>query len=73
MYTIGCDLFHFLYAEPTLILKRPQDMKVSRGGDVRLECGVKADATTPVTTTWMRDKKTVTLGWRCVGLFNFKT
>ncbi|XP_051913912.1 neurofascin isoform X2 [Hippocampus zosterae] len=50
--------------EPTLILKRPQDMKVSRGGDVRLECGVKADATTPVTTTWMRDKKTVTLGWR---------
>ncbi|XP_054631117.1 neurofascin isoform X4 [Dunckerocampus dactyliophorus] len=50
--------------EPTLIVKRPQDMKVIRGSDVRLECGVKADITTPITTTWMKDKTTVTLGWR---------
>ncbi|XP_071333017.1 neurofascin [Trachinotus anak] len=50
--------------EPTLIVTRPQSMKVIRGSDVRFECGVKADVTTPVTTTWMKDKKQLTLGWR---------
>uniref|UniRef100_A0A8C2ZV88 Neural cell adhesion molecule L1 n=1 Tax=Cyclopterus lumpus TaxID=8103 RepID=A0A8C2ZV88_CYCLU len=50
--------------EPTLIVTRPQSMKVIRGSDVRFECVVKADATTPVTTTWMKGKKHVTLGWR---------
>uniref|UniRef100_A0AAQ4RM67 Neurofascin n=1 Tax=Gasterosteus aculeatus aculeatus TaxID=481459 RepID=A0AAQ4RM67_GASAC len=50
--------------EPTLIVTRPQSMKVIRGSDVRFECGVKTDVTTPVTTTWMKDKKHVTLGWR---------
>ena len=39
-------------------------MKVMRGSDVRLECGVTADATTPVTTTWIKNKKEVSLGWR---------
>uniref|UniRef100_G3NH03 Neural cell adhesion molecule L1 n=1 Tax=Gasterosteus aculeatus aculeatus TaxID=481459 RepID=G3NH03_GASAC len=43
--------------EPTLIVTRPQSMKVIRGSDVRFECGVKTDVTTPVTTTWMKDKK----------------
>uniref|UniRef100_A0A8D3A556 Neurofascin-like n=1 Tax=Scophthalmus maximus TaxID=52904 RepID=A0A8D3A556_SCOMX len=43
--------------EPTLIVTRPQSMKVIRGSDVRFECGVKADVSTPVTTTWMKDKK----------------
>ncbi|XP_061703153.1 neurofascin isoform X2 [Syngnathoides biaculeatus] len=50
--------------EPTLITKRPQDTKVIRGSDVRLECGVKADVTTPVTTDWLKDKKPLTLGRR---------
>ncbi|KAM6924468.1 neurofascin-like [Xenentodon cancila] len=50
--------------EPIVIVTRPQSMKVIRGRDVRLECGVKADATTPVTTTWMKNKKLVTLSWR---------
>uniref|UniRef100_A0A3B4VEW3 Neural cell adhesion molecule L1 n=1 Tax=Seriola dumerili TaxID=41447 RepID=A0A3B4VEW3_SERDU len=50
--------------EPTLIVTKPQSMKVIRGTDVRFECGVKADVTTPVTTTWMKDKKQLTLGWR---------
>ncbi|XP_041802726.1 neurofascin-like [Chelmon rostratus] len=50
--------------EPTLIVTRPQSMKVIRGTDVRFECGVKADPTTPVTTTWMKGNKLVTLGWR---------
>ncbi|XP_037832925.1 neurofascin isoform X3 [Kryptolebias marmoratus] len=50
--------------EPIIIVTRPQSMKVMRGSDVRLECGVKADATTPVTTSWMKNKKQVTLNWR---------
>uniref|UniRef100_A0A8D3BZG8 Neurofascin-like n=1 Tax=Scophthalmus maximus TaxID=52904 RepID=A0A8D3BZG8_SCOMX len=50
--------------EPTLIVTRPQSMKVIRGSDVRFECGVKADVSTPVTTTWMKDKKLLSLGWR---------
>uniref|UniRef100_A0A672J3U8 Neurofascin n=1 Tax=Salarias fasciatus TaxID=181472 RepID=A0A672J3U8_SALFA len=50
--------------EPTLIVTRPQNMKVMRGTDVRFECGVKADATTPVTTTWIKNKRPVSLGWR---------
>uniref|UniRef100_A0A3Q1J5G3 Neural cell adhesion molecule L1 n=1 Tax=Anabas testudineus TaxID=64144 RepID=A0A3Q1J5G3_ANATE len=50
--------------EPMLIVTRPQSMKVIRGSDVRFECGAKADVTTPVTTTWMKDKNQVTLGWR---------
>ncbi|MEQ2257967.1 hypothetical protein XENORESO_020563 [Xenotaenia resolanae] len=50
--------------EPIIIVTRPQSMKVMRGSDVRLECGVKADITTPVTTTWMKNKKQVALSWR---------
>lgn len=57
---------HPFLSEPTLIVTKPQSMKVIRGNDVRFECGVKADVTTPVTTTWMKDKKTVTVGWRYV-------
>uniref|UniRef100_A0A668UP33 Neural cell adhesion molecule L1 n=1 Tax=Oreochromis aureus TaxID=47969 RepID=A0A668UP33_OREAU len=50
--------------EPILIVTRPQSMKVMRASDVRLECGVKADVTTPITTTWLKNKKHLTLGWR---------
>lgn len=42
------------------------DMKVIRGTDVRFECAVKTDATTLVTTTWMKGTKPVTLGWRWI-------
>lgn len=41
-------------------------MKVIRGTDVRFECGVKADPTTPVTTTWLKNKNEVSMGWRYV-------
>uniref|UniRef100_A0A3Q1BM18 Neural cell adhesion molecule L1 n=1 Tax=Amphiprion ocellaris TaxID=80972 RepID=A0A3Q1BM18_AMPOC len=43
--------------EPIIIVTKPQSMKVMRGTDVRLECGVKADITTPVTTNWLKNKK----------------
>uniref|UniRef100_A0A8C8A588 Neurofascin n=1 Tax=Oryzias sinensis TaxID=183150 RepID=A0A8C8A588_9TELE len=50
--------------EPIVIVTKPQSMKVIRGSDVRLECAVKADATTPFTTSWIKNKKQVTFGWR---------
>ncbi|XP_061591464.1 neurofascin isoform X1 [Cololabis saira] len=50
--------------EPIVIVTRPQSMKVMRGRDVRLDCGVTADSTTPVTTTWMKNKKQVSFSWR---------
>ncbi|XP_033825566.1 neurofascin-like [Periophthalmus magnuspinnatus] len=50
--------------EPTVIVTKPQNTKVIRGTDVRLECVVKSDSTASVTTTWMKDKRYVTLGWR---------
>ncbi|XP_043976684.1 neurofascin isoform X2 [Gambusia affinis] len=50
--------------EPIIIVTKPQSMKVLRGSDVRLECGVKADITTSITTTWMKNKKEAALSWR---------
>ncbi|XP_054902290.1 neurofascin isoform X3 [Poeciliopsis prolifica] len=50
--------------EPIIIVTKPQSMKVLRGSDVRLECAVKADITTPITTTWMKNKKQAALSWR---------
>ncbi|XP_029689002.1 neurofascin isoform X2 [Takifugu rubripes] len=55
---------HIEVKEPTVIVTRPTDIKVIRGTDVRFECAVKTDATTPVTTTWLKGIKPVTLGWR---------
>lgn len=60
------DLRHFFLSEPTLIVAKPKSMKVIHGSDVRFECGVKADATATVTTTWMKGNRPLTLGWRCI-------
>ncbi|KAK7915797.1 hypothetical protein WMY93_011558 [Mugilogobius chulae] len=49
--------------EPTVIVSKPQNMKVLRGTEVRFECVVKADAA-GVTISWMKDKRYITLGWR---------
>uniref|UniRef100_A0A8C6VX62 Neural cell adhesion molecule L1 n=1 Tax=Nothobranchius furzeri TaxID=105023 RepID=A0A8C6VX62_NOTFU len=54
--------------EAITIVTRPQSMKVMRGSDVRLECGVKADITTPLTTTWVKNRKDVTFTWRLSNL-----
>uniref|UniRef100_A0A3B3V5D4 Neurofascin n=1 Tax=Poecilia latipinna TaxID=48699 RepID=A0A3B3V5D4_9TELE len=47
--------------EPIIIVTKPRSMKVLRGSDVRLECGVKADITTPIKTTWMKNKNQAAL------------
>ncbi|KAG7254303.1 hypothetical protein CRUP_038867, partial [Coryphaenoides rupestris] len=50
--------------EPTLFVSKPQNLKVIRGSDVTFECAVKSDLSTPVTTTWLKNKKPLTLNWR---------
>lgn len=65
MRSLFNDRWHFFLSEPTLIVTKPKSMKVIRGTDMRFECGVKADATVTVTTTWMKGNRPLTLGWRC--------
>uniref|UniRef100_A0A6Q2Y7K2 Neural cell adhesion molecule L1 n=1 Tax=Esox lucius TaxID=8010 RepID=A0A6Q2Y7K2_ESOLU len=43
--------------EETKILKRPDNMKVVRGTDVRFECKAKHDPTVSITTTWLKNKQ----------------
>ncbi|KAM9786232.1 neurofascin [Neosynchiropus ocellatus] len=50
--------------EPIVLVTKPQSVKVIRGSDVRLECASTSDISVPVTTTWMKDKRRITLGWR---------
>lgn len=69
LFKCKSTLFYLLFfSEPILIVTRPANMKVIRGTDVRFECGVKADVTTSLTTLWMKGKKAVPLGWRCIVL-----
>uniref|UniRef100_A0A8C7N721 Neurofascin n=1 Tax=Oncorhynchus kisutch TaxID=8019 RepID=A0A8C7N721_ONCKI len=50
--------------ESTKILKWPDNMRVLRGTDVRLECKAEHDPTVTVTTTWMKNKQFLIIGWR---------
>uniref|UniRef100_A0A3B5M261 Neural cell adhesion molecule L1 n=1 Tax=Xiphophorus couchianus TaxID=32473 RepID=A0A3B5M261_9TELE len=52
--------------EPIIIVTKPQSMKVLRGSDVRLECGVKPDTAASITTAWMKNKKQAALSWSCL-------
>eukprot|EP00063_Salmo_salar_P017009 XP_013991844.1 PREDICTED: neurofascin-like isoform X2 [Salmo salar] len=50
--------------ESTKILKRPDNMRVLRGTDVRLECKAEHDPTVTITTTWMKNKQFLIISWR---------
>uniref|UniRef100_A0A674CMF7 Neurofascin n=1 Tax=Salmo trutta TaxID=8032 RepID=A0A674CMF7_SALTR len=50
--------------ESTKILKRPDNMRVLRGTDVRLECKAEHDPTLTITTTWMKNKQFLIISWR---------
>jgi hypothetical protein len=39
-------------------------MRVLRGTDVRLECKAQHDPTVAVTTTWLKNKQFLIIGWR---------
>jgi len=57
-------------SEPTLFVSKPRNLKVIRGSEVTFECAVKSDLSTPVTTTWLKNRRPLTLNWRCGLLTN---
>ncbi|XP_035236393.1 neurofascin-like isoform X2 [Anguilla anguilla] len=50
--------------EPTRFLRSPLRLTASRGSLARLDCKAKHDITLPITVTWLRDNKPISLGWR---------
>ncbi|XP_073732165.1 neurofascin homolog (chicken) a isoform X22 [Misgurnus anguillicaudatus] len=49
--------------EPTRIVRAPEDMTGPKGSTARFDCRVKHDASLPVTVTWLKDDKPLSLGW----------
>ncbi|XP_048878433.1 neurofascin homolog (chicken) a isoform X18 [Brienomyrus brachyistius] len=50
--------------EPTRIVRAPEHQTVNRGSVARFNCRVKYDVSLPITVTWAKDDKPLTLGWR---------
>ncbi|KAJ7999513.1 hypothetical protein DPEC_G00195210 [Dallia pectoralis] len=50
--------------EPTRIVRAPEHLSAIRGTMARFDCRVKSDPSQPITVTWMKDDKPLSLGWR---------
>ncbi|XP_055724857.1 neurofascin-like isoform X9 [Salvelinus fontinalis] len=50
--------------EPTRIVRAPEHQSAIRGTMARFDCRVKSDLTLPITVTWLKDDKPLSLGWR---------
>ncbi|KAM4626044.1 neurofascin homolog (chicken) a [Polymixia lowei] len=50
--------------EPTRIVRAPEHQSAVRGSTTHFDCKVKSDPTLPVTVTWFKDDKLLSLGWR---------
>uniref|UniRef100_A0A3P8XAV5 Neural cell adhesion molecule L1 n=1 Tax=Esox lucius TaxID=8010 RepID=A0A3P8XAV5_ESOLU len=50
--------------EPTRIVRAPEHQSAIRGTMARFDCRVKSDASLPITVTWLKDDKPLSLGWR---------
>uniref|UniRef100_A0A8C7DP79 Neurofascin homolog (chicken) a n=1 Tax=Oncorhynchus kisutch TaxID=8019 RepID=A0A8C7DP79_ONCKI len=50
--------------EPTRIVRAPEHQSAFRGTMARFDCRVKSDLTLPITVTWLKDDKPLSLGWR---------
>ncbi|KAL1021027.1 hypothetical protein UPYG_G00007780 [Umbra pygmaea] len=48
----------------TKIVKRPEHTEVVRGTDVRFDCTAEHDTTVDITTTWLKNKQFLYIGWR---------
>uniref|UniRef100_A0A4W5P0M0 Neural cell adhesion molecule L1 n=1 Tax=Hucho hucho TaxID=62062 RepID=A0A4W5P0M0_9TELE len=49
--------------EPTRIVRAPEHQSAIRGTTARFDCRVKSDLTLPITVTWLKDDKPLSLGW----------
>nr|XP_046165796.1 neurofascin-like isoform X12 [Oncorhynchus gorbuscha] len=50
--------------EPTRIVRAPEHQSAIRGTMARFDCRVKSDLTLPITVTWLKDDKPLSLGSR---------
>uniref|UniRef100_A0A3Q3WTJ9 Neural cell adhesion molecule L1 n=1 Tax=Mola mola TaxID=94237 RepID=A0A3Q3WTJ9_MOLML len=50
--------------EPTRIIGVPSHQSAIRGSTARFECRVKSDPSLPITVTWTKDDKPLSMGWR---------
>ncbi|XP_031681202.1 neurofascin isoform X12 [Oncorhynchus kisutch] len=50
--------------EPTRIVRAPEHQSATRGTMARFDCRVKSDLTLPITVTWLKDDKPLSLGSR---------
>ncbi|XP_026162929.1 neurofascin homolog (chicken) a isoform X2 [Mastacembelus armatus] len=50
--------------EPTRIVRAPEHQSAIRSSTSRFDCKVKSDPSLPITVTWTKDDKPLTLGWR---------
>ncbi|XP_064821895.1 neurofascin homolog (chicken) a isoform X8 [Oncorhynchus masou masou] len=50
--------------EPTRIVRAPEHQLAIRGTMARFDCRVKSDLTLPITVTWLKDDKPLSLGSR---------
>ncbi|XP_030631986.1 neurofascin homolog (chicken) a isoform X2 [Chanos chanos] len=50
--------------EPTRIVSAPEHLSAIRGSVARFNCRVKYDQSLPITVTWLKDDKPLSLGWR---------
>lgn len=57
---LGC------FADPTRIVRGPEDQVVKRGSMPRLHCRVKHDPTLKLTVTWLKDDAPLYIGNRSV-------
>ncbi|KAJ8259471.1 hypothetical protein GJAV_G00169690 [Gymnothorax javanicus] len=55
---------HLEVKEPTRIVRVPEHLSQNRGNAARFYCKVKHDPTLPITVTWLKDDKPLSLGWR---------
>lgn len=55
-----------LFADPTRIVRGPEDQVVKRGSMPRLHCRIKHDPTLKLTVTWLKDDAPLYIGNRSV-------
>ncbi|XP_018614168.1 neurofascin homolog (chicken) a isoform X2 [Scleropages formosus] len=50
--------------EPTRIVRAPEHLTVTRGSLAQFDCRVKYDVSLPITVTWTKDDKPLSISWR---------
>ncbi|XP_048873643.1 neurofascin-like isoform X1 [Brienomyrus brachyistius] len=55
---------HLEVKEPTRMIRPPEHLRAIRGSLARFECKVKHDFSLPITVSWLKNGRHLSLGWR---------